>query len=148
MKVFDTPGPYSESRRQIGSGAVRAATAFLIAALAAFAIAACGQKQGTGGKSTTTTATTSTTESTSAPTDETGLPKERCPGAESPPNIVDVISYGAPCSAVEDAMAQLKSVSTSFRIGDFECSRTSGSELSGTWECLGEASYFTFAFGD
>ena len=45
-------------------------------------------------------------------------------------------------------MAEIRSVSTEFRIGDFECARTSGSELSGTWECRGEASYFTFQFAD
>ena len=80
--------------------------------------------------------------------DQTGLPEERCREAESPPNIVDVISYGADCGAVADAMAEIGSVSTEFRIGDFQCSRVSGSELSGTWECRGEASYFTFQFGD
>jgi hypothetical protein len=78
----------------------------------------------------------------------TGLPRERCRGAESPPNIVDVVSHGADCGAVEDAMAELRSVSTRFRIGDFECARVSGTSLGGTWECRGEASYFSFEFGD
>lgn len=93
-----------------------------------------------------TSATTSSSTSTS--TDETGLPEQPCPKAESPPNIVNVVSYGASCEAVEDAMSQIKSVSRQFRIGDFECTRTSGTRLSGTWECKGEASYFTFEFGD
>ena len=93
-----------------------------------------------------TTATTSSSTTTS--TDETGLPEQACPKAESPPNIVNVVSYGASCEAVEDAMSQLQSVSKQFRIGDFECTRSSGTRLSGTWECKGEASYFTFEFGD
>ena len=96
---------------------------------------------GAGGIETPTTSTTTTTENT-------GLPEERCDGAESPPNITEVLSYGADCGAVEDAMAEIQSVSTNFRIGDFECSRISGSELSGTWECRGEATYFTFEFAD
>ena len=78
----------------------------------------------------------------------TGLPEQPCPKAESPPNIVNVVSYGASCEAVEDAMSQIKSVSRQFRIGDFECTRTSGTRLSGAWECKGEAAYFTFDFGD
>jgi len=98
---------------------------------------------------TSTTQATSTTEmTTSSVEDTTGLPMERCQGAESPPNIVAVISYGADCGAVEAAMAELKSVSKEFRIGDFDCARISGAALGGTWECRGEASYFTFEFGD
>ena len=85
---------------------------------------------------------------TSTTTDSTGLPEERCKDAESPPNIVNVVSYGADCGAVEDAMSEIRSVSENFRIGDFECTRISGSELSGTWECRGEATYFTFEFAD
>lgn len=100
-------------------------------------------------ESTSTTSTGSTTGATSTTTeDDTGLPKQRCPGAERPPNITNVISYGTDCGAVEAAMAEIESVSTSFRIGDFRCSLRSGNELSGVWECLGEASYFTFVFGD
>jgi hypothetical protein len=91
---------------------------------------------------------TSSTTTTSTSTDETGLPEQPCPKAESPPNIINVVSYGAACEAVEDAMSQLQSVSKQFRIGDFECTRSSGTRLSGTWECKGEASYFTFEFGD
>ena len=98
---------------------------------------------------TSTVETTTTTEATTTSTeDTTGLPKQRCRGAESPPNIVDVISYGADCGAVEAAMAELQSVAREFRIGDFECARVSGVALSGVWECRGEASYFTFVFGD
>ena len=96
---------------------------------------------GSTGIETPTTSTTSTIENT-------GLPEERCDAAESPPNITEVLSYGADCGAVEDAMAEIQSVSESFRIGDFECTRISGGELSGTWECRGEATYFTFQFAD
>ena len=113
-----------------------------LALLAMLALAGCGDDE-----DTTSTATTTVTETATDPY-RTGFPEERCRGAESPPNIVEVISYGADCGAVEDAMAELESVSKSFRIGDFECSRTSGGRLGGTWECLGEASYFTFEFGD
>jgi hypothetical protein len=120
-----------------------------IALVAAGALAGCGDDEGTTTTSTTTTSTTTATiTETAADPHGTGLPEERCREAESPPNIVDVISYGADCGAVEDAMSELRSVSKSFRIGDFECSRTSGTRLGGTWECLGEASYFTFEFGD
>jgi hypothetical protein len=108
-------------------------------AIVAVGIGACGGDD-------ETSATTTTSSSTS--TDETGLPEQPCPKAESPPNIVNVVSYGASCEGVEDAMSQLQSVSRQFRIGDFECTRTSGTKLSGTWECKGEASYFTFDFGD
>jgi hypothetical protein len=119
---------------------VKATIAISLVVLALGA-SACG-----GDDETPATATTSTSSSTS--TDETGLPEEPCPKAESPPNIVNVVSYGASCEAVEDAMSQLQSVSRQFRIGDFECMRSSGTSLSGTWECKGEASYFTFEFGD
>ena len=76
------------------------------------------------------------------------LAEERCTAAESPPNIVNVISHGADCGAVADAMAEIRSVSREFRIGDFQCTRVEGTRLSGTWECRGEANYFTFDFGD
>jgi hypothetical protein len=132
-------------------------TLFCIAA-AALALAACGDDETTTTVTSTetvsapasTTASTVPEATTSSTTDEhdTGLPEERCRGAESPPNIVEVISYGADCGAVEEAMAEIQSVSRSFRIGDFQCTRTGGSALSGTWECRGEASYFTFEFGD
>jgi hypothetical protein len=111
----------------------------LIAALAALALAACG---GDDEGASTSPSTSTTSDSTG------GLPKQRCRAAESPPNIVNVISHGADCGAVEAAMAELTQVRTKFRIGDFECARTSGGRLSGTWECRGEASYFTFEFGD
>ncbi len=106
-------------------------------------------------ESTTTTESTITASTTVESTtdsggisDTTGLPKERCRGAERPPNIVDVIAYGADCAAVEATMAELQSVSREFRIGDFDCARVSGIAISGIWECRGEASYFTFTFGD
>jgi hypothetical protein len=105
----------------------------------ALGLGACGDDDETTGSTVTTTSTS---------TDETGLPEQACPKAESPPNIVNVVSYGASCEAVEDTMSQLQSVSRQFRIGDFECTRSSGTSLSGTWECKGEASYFTFDFGD
>jgi hypothetical protein len=118
---------------------VRPALAIVLALLAVGAGACGGDDETTASSSTTTTSTS---------TDETGLPEQDCPHAESPPNIVNVVSYGASCEAVEDAMSQLQSVSRQFRIGDFECTRSSGTSLSGTWECKGEASYFTFDFGD
>jgi hypothetical protein len=111
-------------------------------AAAAVAIAACGDEDAT----TTSPATTTATETTV--TDGTGLAEERCTEAESPPNIVNVISHGTDCGAVADAMAEIRSVSRAFRIGDFQCTRVEGTRLSGTWECRGEANYFTFDFGD
>jgi hypothetical protein len=120
-----------------------------LAAVAVGALAACGDEDQTsaaGGEPTITTTEESTVSTTTIT--GTGLPKERCEGAESPPNIVDVISHGADCGAVEAAMADLESVSKEFRIGDFQCARTSGGPLGGSWECRGEASYFTFEFGD
>jgi hypothetical protein len=114
------------------------ATIAIAALVVALGLAACGGDD----------ETTATTTTTSTSTDKTGLPEQACPKAESPPNIVNVVSFGASCEAVEDAMSQLQSVSKQFRIGDFECTRTSGTRLSGTWECKGEASYFTFEFGD
>jgi hypothetical protein len=110
----------------------------------ALALAACGDDDEGDGAGTVTT----TTEDVTTVTDDTGLPEERCPEAESPPNITNVISYGADCGAVADAMAQIQSVSRQFRIGDFECTRVEGTRLSGVWECRGEASYFTFTFAD
>jgi hypothetical protein len=118
------------------------ATAAVAAALVLGALVGCGDDEDDegGGETTTTTVT-----QTGADTDFQPQP---CPGADSPPNIVDVTSYGADCAAVEDAMAELRSVGREFRIGDFDCARTSGTRLGGTWECRGEASYFTFVFGD
>jgi hypothetical protein len=97
---------------------------------------------------TTADATTPTTTTSTTTAADTDFQPEPCPGADSPPNIVDVTSYGTDCGAVEDAMAELRGVSREFRIGDFECSRTEGMALSGKWKCRGEASYFTFTFGD
>jgi hypothetical protein len=79
---------------------------------------------------------------------ETDFAAEPCPGADSPPNIAEVTSYGADCGAVEDAMSKVGSISREFTLGDFECSRVEGSSLAGTWECRGEASHFTFEFAD
>ncbi len=148
---------------------MRRSFSVLVVALAALAIAACGADEETTGTAgtdpattstdattsteTTTTSTSESTTTTTEPTtttttDENGLPLERCKDAESPPNIVNVISHGADCGAVAAAMDEIKSVSSEFRIGDFLCARVSGSELSGVWECRGEASFFTFDFGD
>ena len=143
-------------------------TVFACTALIALGAAGCGDDESTDSGEDTSTTSTSTTDSstTSEPTtststessttstesttnpDDTGLPKERCKGAESPPNIVNVISYGTDCGAVEAAMAEIQSVSKNFRIGDFECSRRSGGPFGGVWECKGEASYFIFDFAD
>ena len=117
---------------------VRPLLGFALAALAAVAVAACGDDE------TTTTPATSTESSSTTTTSG----EERCAEAESPPNIVNVISHGADCGAVADAMAEIRSVSREFRIGDFQCARVKGTRLSGTWECRGEANYFTFDFGD
>jgi hypothetical protein len=75
-------------------------------------------------------------------------PAERCPDADSPPNITNVTAYGTSCEAVEDAMARIGAVSEEFVLGDFDCGRIKGDELAGTWECRGEANYFTFEFAD
>jgi hypothetical protein len=122
-------------------------TIIIALAILALAVGACGDDDETGASATDSTGTSTDTGTTTS-TDETGLPQQRCQQAESPPNIVNVVSYGASCEGVEDAMSQLQSVSRQFRIGDFECTRTSGTRLSGTWECKGEAAYFTFDFGD
>jgi hypothetical protein len=116
--------------------------------VAAAALGGCGEKQEPTIGPRTDFSTTTVPPTTTTTTHGTGLPKQRCPKAESPPNITQVISHGADCGAVEDAMAKLRSVSREFRIGDFECKRASGARLGGTWECRGEASYFTFEFAD
>ena len=133
--------------------------AALASALAVLALLGCGEDDDSERASPAATTTsvsepaigaTGETGGTTTPTieDDTGLPEERCEGAESPPNIINVISYGTDCGAVEAAMAEIGSVSRTFRIGDFDCSRRSGTALGGVWECRGEASYFTFEFGD
>ncbi len=104
---------------------VRPLLACSLAALAAVAIAACGDEEET----TTSPATTTATETTV--TDGAGLAEERCTEAESPPNIVNVISHGADCGAVADAMAEIRSVSREFRIGDFQCTRVEGTPALG-----------------
>ena len=123
----------------------------LVFALASIALAACGDDDG----STTTVTETITVISGATgdvgpitTTGETDFPAEPCPDADSPPNITEVTSYGTDCEAVADAMAQIGPVSEEFKLGDFDCARTEGSELAGTWECKGEASYFTFKFAD
>ena len=120
------------------------AAAAIAAALALGALSGCGDDEDDegGGETAPTTVTESQTGA------DTDFQPQACPGADSPPNIVEVTSYGADCAAVEDAMAELRSVGREFRLGDFECARTSGTRLGGTWECRGEASYFTFVFGD
>ena len=102
-------------------------------ALCCLALAACGEDD----------EGTTTPDSTAA-----DAPAEACPGADSPPNITNVTAYGTSCEAVEDAMAEIGSVSEEFVLGDFDCGRIKGNELAGTWECRGEANYFTFEFAD
>jgi hypothetical protein len=119
---------------------VRSAPAFALSFLAAAALGACG------GDDDETTGTAETSPTTTSTTGAVGT--ERCTEAESPPNIVNVISHGTDCGAVAEAMAEIRSVSREFRIGDFQCTRVEGARLSGTWECRGEANYFTFEFGD
>lgn len=145
-----------------------AAHAVVGVTLLALALGACGDDD----DSTATTASTPAAETTATETAEdttttqedtttgeasdgeapidpvTGNQGEFCRGAESPPNIVNVISYGTDCAAVEAAMSEIRGVTKSFRIGDFQCTRESGSKFSGTWECLGEANFFTFDFAD
>jgi hypothetical protein len=117
-----------------------------VLAAAVLALAACGDDD----ESASTTSSTESTADAGATgaTGGDGSQGEPCPGADSPPNITDVTSYGADCAAVEDAMAKIGSISTSFELGDFSCERESGSELAGTWRCDGEAAYFTFDFAD
>ncbi|MGI9020323.1 MAG: hypothetical protein ACR2G3_06400 [Solirubrobacterales bacterium] len=122
-------------------------SAILIAA--ALALAACGGDD-EGEATTTTTVSEGATGATGASgaSGEEGSEGAPCAEAESPPNITKVTAYGADCEAVEDAMGELGSVSTKFELGDFDCERTAGSELSGSWRCHGEAGYFTFQFAD
>ena len=108
-------------------------------------LAACGDDDGEGETAAGSTETTTSTGATGATGDFQGEP---CPGADSPPNITNVTAFGASCAAVEDAMAQIGAVGTKFKLGDFSCERTKGSELAGTWTCSGEATYFTFEFAD
>lgn len=126
----------------------------LLASLA-LALGACGDDETTTVTETETVTTTTTAEAettdettTEETTTDADFPEVPCPGAESPPNITAVISRGIDCAAVEDAIAELQSVSRKFRIGDFFCERVSGGRLGGSWECLGEAGFFTFEFGD
>jgi hypothetical protein len=127
----------------------------MLACLAALALAACGDDDEEGDGTTTATETTTTEagagasgEEGSGSTGPSDFQPRLCPGAELPPNITKVISYGATCDAVEDAMAQLGPVSKRFDLGDYSCERTSGSALAGTWTCKGEATYFIFEFAD
>jgi len=85
-----------------------------------------------------------------ATTTATGLDAQAqpCPGADSPPNITEVTSYGTSCEAVEAALGEVGEISEEFVIGDFDCGRIEGDQLAGTWECRGEANYFTFKFAD
>jgi hypothetical protein len=109
-------------------------------------LAACGDDDET--TTTTETVTSGATGGDGGATGAGDFQPERCPGADSPPNITNVTAYGANCAAVEDAMAKIGAVATRFKLGDFDCERTEGSELAGTWTCRGEATYFTFDFGD
>lgn len=122
-------------------------SALLVAAL--LALAACGDDNDDESAGTTG-GTPTTEEGVTGATGEDGETGdgEPCPDADSPPNITAVTSYGADCAAVEDAMADIGPITESFQLGDFACEQTSGSELAGTWECRGEATYFTFEFGD
>lgn len=117
-------------------------------AAAALTSAACGGDEGD--TTSTTTATTTATVDTGATgaTGEGDAKPEPCPDAGAEPNLGPVTSYGVDCAAVEDAMKEIGAVSAEFRLGDFDCERESGTELSGLWRCNGEAGYFTFAFGD
>ena len=45
-------------------------------------------------------------------------------------------------------MAKIGSISTEFKLGDFDCTRESGSEFAGIWRCDGAGGYFTFDFAD
>ena len=121
-------------------------TALLAAAV--LALAACGDDDDESASTTSSTTETTADEGATGATGTDGSQGEPCPGADSPPNITDVTSYGADCAAVEDAMAKIGSIATSFELGDFSCERESGNELAGTWRCDGEASYFTFEFAD
>jgi predicted small lipoprotein YifL len=117
-------------------------------AAAVLSLAACGDDEDEA--STTTSQPTATTAGAGA-TGATGdgvAKGEPCTGAGSPPNITQVTSHGIDCAAVEDAMADIGSVSAKFKLGDFTCALESGEEVSGLWRCDGEAGYFTFAFGD
>ena len=116
---------------------------------AALSFVACGDDddETTASSTSSTTETTADTGSTGA-TGADGAEAERCPGADSPPNITSVTAYGADCADVEAAMAKIGSISTSFELGDFSCERTEGGELAGTWRCDGADGYFTFEFAD
>jgi hypothetical protein len=120
-----------------------------ILALAVLFFAACGDDDDETTSSSTSTTTTSTEGAGATGATGSGdAEPEECADAASPPNITQVTSYGVDCAAVEDAMKQIGPVSAGFKLGDFDCKRESGSALSGTWRCNGEAGYFTFAFGD
>jgi len=127
--------------------------AALALALTSIALVACGDDENTTTVTETITVISGATGDVgpTGPTPTTGdtdFPAEPCPDADSPPNITEVTSYGTDCAAVEDAIAKIGPVTEEFRLGDFDCARTEGSELAGTWECKGEASYFTFKFAD
>jgi hypothetical protein len=117
---------------------VKVLSSLATAALVAAALAACGDDETTGTAETSPTTTNT----------DIAVGTERCAEAESPPNITNVVSHGTDCGAVADAMAEIRAVSREFRIGDFQCARVAGTRLSGTWECRGEANYFTFEFAD
>ena len=121
-------------------------TATLVAAV--LVLAACGDDNDDESEGTAGSTETTTSEGATGATGTDGATAEPCPGADSPPNITNVNSYGIDCAAVEDAMAGIGSVSAKFKLGDFSCAIESGEELSGVWRCSGEAGYFTFAFGD
>lgn len=114
----------------------------------ALALAACGDDSEDEGETTSTTTVSEGATGASGASGEHGSEGAPCADAESPPNITAVTAYGADCETVEDAMAELGSVSANFELGDFDCKRTAGSELSGTWRCEGEAGHFTFQFAD
>ena len=92
--------------------------------------------------------TTSTAEAATTTTETTSADETSCPGAESPPNITNVVPVGVDCATVEAAMSQIGSISKTFSLGDFQCQRTSGFRLSGIWTCVGVDGSFTFDFGD
>ncbi len=123
----------------------RPALALILAAV--LLLAACGDDDDATTASTTATESTGTEGATGA-TGGGSAESEPCPGADSPPNITNVTSYGVDCSAVEDAMSKIGSISTQFELSDFSCERTEGGELAGVWRCDGEAAYFTFDFAD
>ena len=127
----------------------------LALAFAAAVVTACGGD----GETTTvtevvtttqaTTETTTTTVTEAAGGEGTDAASTDCPSSTGiPPNVTGVMVTGLSCDEAQTVIDAFGPISKSFSAADFECARTSGGRLGGSWACTSGERSFSFAFGD